>query len=351
MTTYIIKRLLLMIPTLIGISIVVFCILRAAPGDPLTLQASNESGTVAMDPKMRDAFKAMRERYGLDKPLPVAYGSYMWKVLHGDLGESIIEHRPVKDMILERCGLTIKLNLTSELMLYLFAIPLGLLAARNRFAPPLRRFVCDTGQGVMLLVLYSLPAILVGTLLITYLAHGGILEDWLIEHHHENWLWVIAPIGAVHSPQSDQLGYWAYLRDVGWHFVLPVLTLSLGGLAFMSKMARASLLENMRMDYVRTAYAKGLKERVVVYVHALRNSLLPLITMLPLIIPGMLGGSVIVESIFNLPGMGLLYWQAVTRRDYEMIQAEALVVATLVLLAVLLSDILYAVADPRVRYE
>jgi peptide/nickel transport system permease protein len=275
----------------------------------------------------------------------------MGKILRGDLGESITEHRPVIEMIKERLPLTFKLNISSEILFYLLSIPLGLMAARNRYAGPIRRAIFDTSSGVVLLVLYSMPAIFLGTLLIAWFSRGGWLEGWLIANHHEGWLWAVMPIGGVTSEQADKLGYWAYLGDVCWHFILPVVTMTVGGLAFMSKLARASLLENLRMDYVRTAYAKGLKDRVVVYVHALRNSLLPMITILAGILPAMIGGSLIIEYIFNLPGMGMLYWTAVTRRDYEMIQAEALIGASLTLLAILICDIMYAVVDPRVRYD
>ncbi len=348
MLNYIVKRLLLMIPTLLGISVIVFVVVRFAPGDPTTLQFHGAGGGMGVDPGMR----AMHSYFwgGEDVAVPVQYWRWITKVVQFDLGKSITEKRPVAEMVGERLGLTIKLNLISALLAYLISIPLGLVAAKNRFAGPVRRFVFDTANGVVLIVLYSLPVIFVGTGLILVFSSGGILEGWL---ESQGWScdWLIMPVGGVVSPQSDQLGFWAYVGDVARHFILPVATLTLGGLAFMSKLARNSLLENLRQDYVQTARAKGLRERTVVYVHALRNSLLPMITVVVMVLPLMISGSIIVEHIFSLPGMGQLFFQAATRRDYTTVQAISLIGAVLTLVAILIGDILYAFADPRVRYE
>ena len=351
MTTYVIKRVLLMIPTLLGISVIVFAMVRWAPGNPVLMDIRGEAGAVNVK-LMPDAdLIKMRERmYGLDKPIPVQYAQWLKRVVTLDLGESITEHRPVKQMIGERIGLTIKLNLLAAILGYVISIPLGLMAAKARFASKVRRFFFDTSSGVVLLVLYSLPSIFVGTLLIVLFSRGGVVADW-IEVNHPAWSWLIMPIGGVSSPKVDELPFWAYFRDMARHYVLPVMTLTITGLAFEAKLARTALLENLRLDYVRTAYAKGLRERTVVYVHALRNSLLPMITVMVSILPGIISGTVIVEQIFNLPGMGQLFWQAVTRRDYEMIQAISIIGAVLTLVELLVADILYAVVDPRVRYD
>jgi len=348
MTSFLIKRLLLMIPTLLGISIVVFCIIRWAPGSPVRSEGRGEGGEAALDANL-SKFRA--EMLGLNKPLPVQYWNWLSKVVQLDFGNSMTEHRPIRDMIWERVGLTVKMNLVTDFLIYLIAIPLGLLAARNRVAPPLRRFVFDTMSGWSLLVLYSVPSIVISTFLIIVLSRGGLVDSLLQAYQITGWSWLIMPIGGVNSPGSDQLSLGAYLVDVGRHFVLPIIAMTAGGLAYMSRFSRNMLLENLQADYIRTARAKGLSERKVVYVHALRNSLLGMITILVDILPAMIGGSVIIETIFGLPGMGqLLYW-AVLRRDYATIQALSLVGAGLTLAAMLLADVLYAVVDPRVRYD
>ena len=351
MLTYILKRLMLMVPTLLGISMIVFTVIRFAPGNPIEREARGPGGEVSIrGGKDENLLKLRMKMYGLDKPIPVQYAQWMSKVVRLDLGESITEHRPVLEMIGERIGLTIRLNMVSAFLIYAISIPVGLMAAKNRYAGPFRRAVFDTSSGVVLLVLYSLPPIVIGVLLITVFSRGGVLEDWILQNH-PGWRWLIMPIGGVGSEQSDKLATWDYFQDSAKYLVLPIITMTIGGLAYMAKLSRTSLLENLRMDYVRTARAKGLRERTVVYVHAVRNSLLPMITVMAFILPGLIGGSVIIETIFNLPGMGLLFYTAVIRRDYTMIQAISLVSAALTLGAILIADILLAVADPRIRYD
>jgi len=182
------------------------------------------------------------------------------------------------------------------------------------------------------------PQVLAGTLLLSLLARGGIGLEWF-------------PYAGLHTSGSEAWGWWDWFADTFWHATLPVVCLVYGGLAYLAKLGRASLLENLRADYVRTARAKGLPERRVVYHHALRNSLLPMITTMVMMLPALLGGSVIVERVFTLPGMGQLVVSAAMQRDLSVIMFGTLVFGTLTLLALLAGDILYAWADPRVRYE
>lgn len=347
MLQYLVKRILLMMFTLVLISVVIFTVIRIAPGSPSSIDPQSAGQMFPVDP----AVKKMRaEMMGLDKPLPVQYWRWVRRMVTLDLGESLTMHRPVKDMIAERIGLTIKLNITADLLIYLAAIPLGLIAARNRYAGPVRRAIFDTTNGIVLLVLYSIPPIFLGTLLIVFFSEGGLLEGYF-ETHHPKLTWLILPISGDHSPDAGRLGLWAYLADSVRHLILPVITLTVPSLAYLSKLSRGTLLENLRQDFVRTARSKGLRERSVVYGHALRNSLLPMITVFASILPAVIGGSIIVETIFSLPGMGLLFWEAVTGRDYNMIQALSMITATMTLLAILVADILYAVVDPRIRYD
>jgi peptide/nickel transport system permease protein len=231
----------------------------------------------------------------------------------------------------ERIPVTLTLNVIAEFFIFLIAIPVGLAGAQHRG----RMF--DRGSTLVLLILWSVPEILAGTLLLGYLARGGQGVHWF-------------PVGGLHGAAAETMGWAAYLTDTLWHATLPVACMVYGGLAYLAKLGRASLLENLRADYVRTARSKGLSERRVVYHHALRNSLLPMITTMVMILPALIGGSVIVEKIFSIQGMGLLMVDAAKAYDLSVIMTGTLIYGFLTLLAVLVGDVLYAWADPRVRY-
>jgi peptide/nickel transport system permease protein len=370
MKTYILKRLLLMIPTLLGVTMLTYFIVRLAPGDPIEAMIRNQSGNI--DPKaMKESADKIRERLGLfeyhflrdrlygpekeweekptgavfwvtdaaDKVASAGVGYVQWfaRLCMGNFGESI-KYRTSSGsrnailLIIERIPVTATLNIISEFLIFVVAIPVGFAAARYQG----RWF--DRASSFVLLVLYSIPAILAATVLIGFLGVGGEGLHWF-------------PIAGLHKFGYEKMDWGASLADLLWHTALPVVCLTYGGLAYMAKMGRASLLENLRADYVRTARAKGLPEGRVVYHHALRNSLLPMITMLVLTIPGLIGGSVIVEGIFSIQGMGLLLLEASKAYDLALIMTETLLYGVLVLVFLLIGDILYAWADPRVRYE
>ena len=370
MKTYILKRLLLMIPTLLGVTMVVYFIVRLAPGDPIEAMIRNQSGNI--DPKaMKESADKIRERLGLieyhflrdrlfgpekswaekpagawfwtvdsaDKVASAAVGYVNWfrQLVRGDFGESIKFRtsggsRSPLLLLMERIPVTATLNIIAEILIFVIAIPVGFAAARYQG----RWF--DRASSFVLLALYSIPAILAGTVFIGYLGVGG--EGWHL-----------FPVGNLHSFGYEKFSSGKYIADLLWHTALPVICLVYGGFAYLAKMGRASLLENLRADYVRTARAKGLPEEQVVYRHALRNSLLPMITALVLAIPGLIGGSVIVESIFSIQGTGLLLVDAAKAYDLALLMAETLLYGVLTLLFLLIGDILYAWADPRVRYE
>jgi len=350
---YLAKRLLLMVPTLLGITFLTYAIVRLAPGDPIAAMILAQSGNI--DPKVMHAdAERIRERLGLkdynyfgspaigaaDKVANVFTGYARWfgHILQGDFGESIKFRTSARSsrnpflLFLERIPVTLTLNVIAEAFIFLIAIPVGLASARHQGR------VFDRASGVVFLVLWSVPEILAGTLLLGLLARGGIGLHWF-------------PVAWIHSPDADQMGWLGYLGDTLWHATLPVVCMVYGGLGYLAKLGRASLLENLRADYVRTARAKGVSERRVVYHHALRNSLLPMITTMVMILPGLIGGSVIVENIFSIQGMGLLVVEAARAYDLSVIMTGTLVYGFLTLLAVLLGDVLYAWADPRVRYE
>jgi len=328
MTTYIIRRLFLMIPTLLGITIVVFAISRLAPGDPVSL-AMGPGGM--MDAQRAADVRAVRMRlYGLDKPVHVQYAIWLGRVVRLDFADSIKHHRPVIDLIKERLPITLMLNLISFVLIYAISIPMGILSAVGR-----KRFL-DRASSVMLLMLWSLPSMWVGQMLIGYLCGPPL-----------NWF----PPAGLSGNYAEQLPFFPWLADRLWHLVLPVFCLTYAGFAYLTKQVRAGMLDNLRSDYVRTARAKGLSNWAVIFHHAFRNSIIPVITIMATLLPAMFGGSVIIERIFSVPGMGMLVFEAVTTRDYNVVMGVASIAGFLNLLGLLLADLAYAMVDPRISFE
>lgn len=318
-----------MIPTLLGITIVVFAISRIAPGDPVSL-SMGMAGQMEAE-RAADVRKAREQLYGLDKPLPVQYVNWLWRVARFDFSNSIKHHRPVSELIKERLPITITLNLIAFVLIYSVSLPLGTLAAVRH-----KRFF-DRSSSVVLFMLWSLPSMWVGQMLIGYFC-GPAFVDWF-------------PPAGLSSNEAEMLPFFPWLWDRLWHLVLPVLCLSYTGFAYLTKQVRAGMLDNLRMDYVRTARAKGLSNRVVIFRHALRNSIIPVITIMATLLPAMFGGSVIIESIFSIPGMGRLAFEAITTRDYNVVMAIATIAGVLNLIGLLLGDIAYALTDPRISFE
>jgi peptide/nickel transport system permease protein len=328
MTTYIIRRLLLMIPTLLGITIVVFAISRMAPGDPVSL--SMGPGGMMDAQRAADVRAARMRLYGLDKPVHVQYAIWLGRVARLDFGDSIKHHRPVIDLIKERLPITLVLNLISFVIIYAVSIPMGVLSAVGR-----KRFL-DRAGSVMLLMLWSLPSMWVGQMLIGYLCGPPL-----------NWF----PPAGLSSNDAGQLPFFLWLADRLWHLVLPVFCLTYAGFAYLTKLVRAGMLDNLRADYVRTARAKGLSNWAVIFHHAFRNSVIPVITIMATLLPAMFGGSVIIERIFSISGMGLLAFEAVTTRDYNVVMGVATIAGFLNLLGLLMADLAYAMVDPRISFE
>lgn len=322
MWTYIVKRLVLMVPLLVGITLVSFVVIHLAPGTPVELQTT-------MNPKVSlEAQKRLRELYGLDKPLLVQYWDWLKRMAFLDFGRSFSpDRRPVWDKIKERIGITISLNLLSLLIILLVAIPIGVFAA----VQPHSWF--DRATTLFVFFGFAMPTFWLALLLMMFF---GVYLDWL-------------PISGLTSLGFRQFTFPEKVRDLASHIALPVLVAAFGGLAGMSRYMRGNMLEVIRQDYITTARAKGLPERTVVLKHALRNALLPVITMLGLSVPGLIGGSVIFESIFAIPGMGQLFYGAVMARDYPLVMGELVIGAFLTLVGNLLADVGYAVVDPRIR--
>ena len=411
MLVYVFRRLLLMVPTLAGITLVVFVVMAASPGG-LGAQALVDGSQ--LEPQARAALEAYyNRRYGLDQPPPVQYLRWLnaispvgftreadgslgaFSFFKGsDLGESFRYGRPVSALLAERVPVTLLLNLLSVPLIYVLAIAIGVRAAARAGG----RF--DVASNVVLLGLWSIPSMLAGVLLIGFFASaqywhwfptGGLSSREALQAPFLPYfptagaaltalgcilggtaaavmlalrrgagavwvmlcglcglvagVWLARATGALAGAQAG------FLFDRLWHLALPVLVLSYGGLAFLAKLARSAVLENLAADYARTARAKGVAEADVLWRHVFRNSLLPLITVSAGLLPGLLAGSVVVESLFGIDGMGKLAVEAVQTRDRELVLSVTLVSGVLTLVGYLLADLAYALADPRVSYD
>ena len=331
MIAYIIKRMLWLIPTLLGITIITFFIIKLAPGDPVELKLRAAEGTIKSEQMAQEVIEETRKLYGLDKPLHVQYLSWMKRVVTFDFGDSFVDHRPVMDKIKEALPITMTLNIISIFIVYLISIPLGVFSALHP------KSIRDRIVMVILFVLYSLPSFWVAMILITYLGGGDYLN--------------LFPIVGFSSPDADLLPWYDWVQNVAWHLVLPITCLTYGSFAFLSRFSRGTMLEVIRQEYIRTARAKGLKGYVVIWKHAFRNTAIPILTLMSTLLPALLGGSVIIEQIFSIPGMGRLGFQSILSRDYPTIMALATIQAFLTLLSLLIVDLMYVVTDPRVTFE
>ena len=345
MRTYIIKRLLWLAPTLLAITAISYGMMRLAPGDPvkasfLATDGGGGEGGVGMRKEGESVVaREFRRRFYLDQPWYIGYWRWLTGdtqrgrggVIRGDFGDSIVISlgTPVWDVIMDKMPATIKLNLWSFAVIYIVAIPFGLYSAVFRGS------ASERSISTAFFVMYSLPSFWTGILLIIFVS--------------DNFPWW--PISGLSQAARLDESYWSAFLRSAQHYVLPVICLSYGGFASLSRFTRASILENIRQDYVRAARAKGLSEWSVLVRHVLRNSLIPLITLAAGLLPGMLGGSMIIEYLFNIPGMGTLMLQALSSRDYPVLMTEMGLGTVLVLIGILLSDILYAVTDPRITFE
>jgi peptide/nickel transport system permease protein len=329
MTTYLLRRILLLIPTLFGITLLSFLLIRLSPGNAALLKGGGgEGGGRAMTAEVREQ---MIKLYGLDKPPLVAYADWVGRSLRLDLGNSIVDHRSVAAKIGERLPLTMSLAGSALLISYLVAIPLGVAAALKRGQ------VVDRTISFVVFVLYSIPTFAAALLLILLVAGGDYLN--------------LLPMYGADSINAPAMGPFAWLWDRVLHMILPVICLTYASLASISRYARVSMLEALGQDFVRTARAKGLPERLVIFRHALRNALIPIITIFALELPVLIGGAVIIESIFSLPGMGQLMFQSLDSKDEPVIMGITVLAAMVTLLSYLAADILYVVVDPRITYE
>jgi peptide/nickel transport system permease protein len=320
MAEYAIRRVLLFIPTLLLATSLVFALFWIVPGDPalvILTGGEGDSGTVSLE-----QLQQLRRELGLDRPLYVQYGSWLWSALHGDLGTSLWYKTPVWDQLQDRLLVTMELAVMAILLAFCLAVPLGVLSAvkQDTGFDYLSRMFC--GIGV------AMPTFWLGVLIVYALA---TVFRWL--------------------PPLGYATLWDDPRTNLQQLVFPALTLAFADLAFTARMARSAMLEVMREDYMRTARAKGLRELLVVGRHGLKNALLPVVTVSGYQFARLLGGVIIVESIFVVPGMGTLLIDSIVHRDFVVLQAIVLVIAAVVLTLNLAIDLLYAVLDPRIRYR
>ncbi len=353
---YFLRRLLLMIPTFLGITVIFFFILQIVPGGPLEQEimklrgalafggvgaastgATVEAGTGVSGTGTRqvtipeEALEEMKRFYGMDKPIHVRYALWLWNVLHLDLGRSYRYAEPVWDVIKERFPISIYFGLIGFILSYSVCIPLGVAKAVKHGSP------FDVLSSVVVFIGYTIPGWAVGAVLLVLLGGGSF--------------WSVFPLGEFRSENWQNLTMWGKIVDQLYHTVLPVISYMVGSFATLTVVMKNSLIDNLSQDYVRTAFAKGLREKRVIFVHALRNSLIPIATGIGHLIGLFFAGSYLIEKTFNIDGMGYLGFTSVLYRDYPVTLGFLVIGAVIRLLGNMLSDVAYATIDPRIRFK
>ena len=343
MRAYFLRRLLLVIPTFIGITLAVFVIMHFVPGGPVERQilqyrmammteggVSGGAGAFAVS-LPQDAIDEIRRFYGFDKPVHVRYGQWLWNVIRLDLGNSYIYQEPVWDVIKSRFPVSIFLGLTGFLLSYVICIPLGVMKAVRHGT----RF--DVVSSIVVFLGYSVPGWALGTALLVLFGGGSF--------------WSLFPLGGFRPYNWEFLNLGQKVVAQLHHMFLPVFCYMVGSFATLTILTKNSLMENLGQDYIRTAFAKGLNEHRVIFVHALRNSLIPLATGLGHVFGLVLAGSFLIEKVFNIDGMGYLGYTSILQRDYPVALGILVISSLLMLLGNILSDVIYTAADPRIRFK
>lgn len=321
MLLYIFKRLLLMIPLIFGITLISFSVIHLAPGSPVEVESemSLKASTQARE--------NLKKLYGLDKPLHIQYFEWLRRFVMLDFGKSFTDGKKVTDKIKERIPVTLTINMLSLILIFMIAVPVGVLSATKQYS------LFDKLTTIFVFIGFSTPTFWLALILMIIF---GVSLGWL-------------PISGIQSIDVSEMNSFERLIDWIKHLILPVGISAFGGIAGLSRYCRSSMLEVLKQDYIRTARAKGLRESDVIISHALRNALLPIVTILGLAIPGLIGGSVIFETIFSIPGMGQLFYSSAMSRDYPTIMGILVIGAVLTLIGNLIADISYAILDPRIR--
>lgn len=337
MLKYMLHRLLWMMPTLFGITVVCFVVINLAPGGPveqaltkIRFGGTGQSGD-SQHGVSEEVLEAIKKQYGFDKPMYMRYLIWLKNIATLDFGESFTYRRPVIEVILDKLPVSLQFGIFSLILIYLISIPLGIAKA-----------VYDGGQfdlwsSVGLMVAYSIPPLILGILMRQFLAGGQFLD--------------IFPLGELYSDNYHDLSLWGKILDRAHHFVLPLTCYVINGFTVLSFLMKNSLMEEVRLDYVRTARAKGVDERTVIFKHALRNALIPILTTLGRFLTVFFAGSIVIEQVFNLDGMGLLSLKSIFSRDYNVIMALIFVQSVLAMVGRLISDMTYVLVDPRIDFK
>lgn len=342
---YMLRRILMMIPTLLGITVLVFGIINLAPGSPIEQKiqqirfggagggGSNvASGTSSQDSAVsQEVIDALKKQYGFDKPIHIRYFLWLKNLTTLDFGESFTYEEPVLDVVVSKFPVSIQFGLVSFFLSYLICIPLGVWKAVKNGT------TFDLASSFVLFVAYSIPSFMLGILLIVFLSGGQFLD--------------IFPIGGFVSDAYDDLNFWGQVWDRMYHAALPLTCYVIGSFTTLTMLMKNSLLEEIKKDYIRTARAKGLSEKAVYFKHALRNALIPIATGIGAFLGLFFAGSMLLETIFQLDGMGLLSYQAILERDYNVIMGLLFIQSMLMLLGSLISDITYVFVDPRIDFS
>ena len=341
MTGYFVRRFLLIIPTFLGITMAVFLVINFVPGGPVERQIMRYRMSVASEGGVsgglapveipQDALDEMKRYYGFDKPVYTRYAIWLWNVFHLDLGRSYVYQDPVWDVIKSRFPISLFLGLTGFLLSYVVCIPLGVFKAIRHGS----RF--DLLSSLIVFLGYSIPGWALGTALLVLLGGGSF--------------WNLFPLGGFRPSNWEYLSLFEKITSQIHYMFLPVLCYTIESFATLTILMKNSLMENLGQDYVRTAYAKGLSERRVIFVHALRNSLIPIVTGLGTVISIFLAGSFLIEKVFNIDGMGYLGYTSILQRDYPVALGILVIDSMLLLVGNILSDMIYVVVDPRIRFK
>lgn len=337
MTQYLLRRLLLMIPTLFGITVVVFFIIQSAPGGPIEQAINQMSGGMSdvqmtSDVVMSDALmEELRAQFGFDKPIHERYLSWIGDMLQGEFGRSMVYREPVIDVIISKFPVSLQFGITSLILTYLICIPLGIAKAlrdKTRF---------DYATSILVFLGYSTPGFVLGILLIVFFGGGSF--------------WSVFPIGGLYSNDYESLTTAGKFFDRIYHALLPLICYMVGHFATLTMLMKNSLIGELKKDYVKTAVAKGVNRFWVIYKHALRNALIPIATGVGGAFSLMFAGSLLIETVFNLDGMGLLTYTSVLKRDFPVIMASVTIHSFLILLGNIFSDTMLAFVDPRIDFE
>ena len=329
MIGYLLRRLLGAIPLLLGILTIIFFIIHLAPGDP-TARFFNPN----VSPEV---IEQMRRNLGLDQPLHVQYFKWLGAFLRGDFGYSFGQMRPISEILPETLWNTLQLTLISLVIIFILGMLIGIVQAVRQYS------LADNVLTFLALFFYSMPSFWLALMLILLFSLKA--AQWGLP------TWLQFPAAQMMSVGAEYLPPGAQLVDRLEHLFLPAVALGIGSAAGVARYMRGSMLEVIHQDFIRTARAKGLSERTVIFKHALRNALIPIITLLGLYLPFLLSGAVLVETIFSWPGMGRLIVDAIFQRDYPLVMATSFVIAAIVIFGNLISDVLYAVVDPRIRND